>query len=436
MLIGCDELAPRALVKRKACVDASCTAILDTVLDFSKDDLKGIQFPYTNLLVISMMIANTLVRKVLVDDGSSIDVQYHHAFQAAGHIDAHLPQSLRSIYAFNRIEILVRGQIWLPVTLGSGTCKALQMINWLVIEGPTEYNAIFGRKGISTFSVVASFLYQAINFPTLGGISIVRGAQTEARKCCMATFELKEHGELAELLRAEPVEELVQVQVHPTDPEKFTMIGSELKEDIRTEIVKFMRTNAVVFTWIAEDMLNIDPSVIVHRLNINPTAKAVKQKKRAYALGRQTAIAYEVEKLMKAKFIEEIKYPEWLSNPVIVKKNNGKWRICIDFRDLNATCLKDRYSLPRIDILIDATTGHELLSFMDAFSGYNQIIMLLSDVPKVSFITGRGLYCYVVIPFGLKNVKATWQRLVNKIFKPLIGHNMEVYIDGMLVKSV
>ena len=109
--------------------------------------------------------------------------------------------------------------------------------------------------------------------------------------------------------------------------------------------------------------------------------------------------------------------------------------MCIDFTDLNDACPKDCFPLPRIDILIDATAGHELLSFMDAFSGYNQIRMDERDTPKVSFITDQGLYCYVVLPFGLKNAGATYQRLVNKIFKHLIGKTMEVYVDDMLVKS-
>ena len=101
---------------------------------------------------------------------------------------------------------------------------------------------------------------------------------------------------------------------------------------------------------------------------------------------------------------------------VLVKKVNGKWRMCIDFKKLNKACLKDSYPLPRIDQLVDATSGHELLTFMDAFFGYNQIRMAPEDKEKTTFITNRGLYCYRVMPFGLKNAGVTYQRLVNKIF--------------------
>ena len=110
--------------------------------------------------------------------------------------------------------------------------------------------------------------------------------------------------------------------------------------------------------------------------------------------------------------------------------------MCVDFTDLNDACPKDCFPLPRIDTLIDATAGHEMLSFMDGFSGYNQIRMHKDDVPKVSFITDFGVFCYLVMAFGLKNAGATYQRLVNKIFKPLIGKIMEVYVDDMLVKSL
>ena len=102
---------------------------------------------------------------------------------------------------------------------------------------------------------------------------------------------------------------------------------------------------------------------------------------------------------------------------ILVKKANGKWRMCIDFKKLKKACPKDSYPLPRIDQLVDATLGHELLTFMDAFSGYNQIRMVPEDEEKTAFITNRGLYCYRVMPFGLKNAGVTYQRLVNKIFK-------------------
>ena len=110
--------------------------------------------------------------------------------------------------------------------------------------------------------------------------------------------------------------------------------------------------------------------------------------------------------------------------------------MCVDFTDLNKACPKDSYPLPRIDQPVDSTTGHQLLSFIDAFSGYNQIKMDEADKEKTSFITSQGLFCYKVMPFSLKNAGATYQRLVNYMFRPQIGRNVKVYVDDMLVKSL
>ena len=119
---------------------------------------------------------------------------------------------------------------------------------------------------------------------------------------------------------------------------------------------------------------------------------------------------------------------------MVVPKKSSKWRVCVDYTDLNGACPKDNFPLSRIDQIVDASTGHGMLSFLDAFSGYHQIPMHPPDAEKTTFIMPHGLYCYNVMPFGLKNAKATYQRLVTEIFRPLMGKTMEIYIDDMLVK--
>ena len=125
----------------------------------------------------------------------------------------------------------------------------------------------------------------------------------------------------------------------------------------------------------------------------------------------------------------------WLANPLLVKKPNGKWRTCVDFTDLNNSCPKVSFPLPRIDQLVDSTAGHALLSFMDSYSGYNQIPVYGPEQEHTSFIIDRDLYCYIGMPFGLLNVDATYQRLVNMKFEKHIWKTVEVYVDDMLVKS-
>ena len=180
-------------------------------------------------------------------------------------------------------------------------------------------------------------------------------------------------------VRPTPSKELKPIQLDVDQPEHLVYIGSNLAKDVRDLLIHFLKQNIEVFSWKQEDMGGINPAVITHKLNISPSFKPVKQKRRSFAPERQKAINEEVSKLLQAKAIREVEYPDWLANVVLVKKANGKWQLCIDFIDVNRACPKNSFPLPRIDLIVDATAGHELLSFMDAFSGYNQIIMDPSD---------------------------------------------------------
>jgi len=184
-----------------------------------------------------------------------------------------------------------------------------------------------------------------------------------------------------------------------------------------------------------DDMTGIDPRIMTHRLSVCKEAKPVAQKKRRLGEEKKKVAMEEVQKLLNAGFIREIQYTTWLANIVLVKKSNGKWRMCTDYTDLNKACPKDAYPLPSIDRLVDGAAGHRMLSFLDAFSGYNQIPMYDRDVDKTTFISESANFCYQVMPFGLKNAGATYQRLMDRIFEKQIGRNMEVYVDDMVVKS-
>ena len=130
-----------------------------------------------------------------------------------------------------------------------------------------------------------------------------------------------------------------------------------------------------------------------------------------------------------------MKYPEWLANMVVVPKKGNKWRVCVDYIDLNKAYPKDSFCLLCIDQIVDVVTGHGILSFLYAFFLYHHVPKNPLDAEKTTFITPHGLYYYNVMLFGLKNVRATYQRLVTKIFQPLLGGTMEVYVDYIIVKS-
>ena len=130
-----------------------------------------------------------------------------------------------------------------------------------------------------------------------------------------------------------------------------------------------------------------------------------------------------------------VEYPEWLANVILVPKKDDKVRVCIDFRDFNKASPKDDFPLSHIDMLVDSTAGHSMLSFMDGFSRYSQILMALEDIEKTSFIIEWGTYCYRVMPFGLKNARATYQRETTTLFHDVMHQDVKVYVDDMIVKS-
>ena len=118
-----------------------------------------------------------------------------------------------------------------------------------------------------------------------------------------------------------------------------------------------------------------------------------------------------------------------------VPKKDGKVRMCMDFRDLNKACPKDDFPLPHINILVDNMAGSALMSFMDGFSGYNQIKMAHKDMTKTTFTTEWGIYCYMVMPFGLKNARVTYQRMATTLLHDMTHNEIEVYVDDMIMKS-
>nr|CAN83915.1 hypothetical protein VITISV_022301 [Vitis vinifera] len=212
-------------------------------------------------------------------------------------------------------------------------------------------------------------------------------------------------------------------------------IGSDLSTDERDSLIQLLRAYLDVFAWSYEDMPGLDPSIVQHRLPLLPYARPVKQKLRRLHPRWSLQVKEEIQKQLSVGFLSVVEYPEWLANVGPVPKKDGKVRVCVDFRDLNKASPKDDFPLPHIDMLVDSTAGHSMLSFMDGFSGYSQILMAPEDMEKTSFITEWGTYCYRVMPFGLKNAGATYQRAATTLFHDMMHRDVEVYVDDMIVKS-
>jgi hypothetical protein len=183
-------------------------------------------------------------------------------------------------------------------------------------------------------------------------------------------------------------------------------------------------------------MPGVPRKLIDHALNVDPKAKPVKQHLRWFDEPKRKAIASELHRLENAGFIREIKASTWVSNPVIIpKKNTDVQRVCVDYTSLNKHCPKDPFPLPRIDQITDSTAGCTRLSFLDAYSDYNQIKLKKQDEEKTAFITPYGVFCYQVMPFGLKNAGATYQRMMQNCLGSQIGRNIQVYIDNVVITT-
>ncbi|GJR09260.1 reverse transcriptase domain-containing protein [Tanacetum coccineum] len=202
------------------------------------------------------------------------------------------------------------------------------------------------------------------------------------------------------------IEERIKVAINPDYPEQTIMIGSTLTKEGRNK-----------------------------REIVTTGCPLVRQKRRSHASDKNQAIQEEVEKLVDAGIMKEVHYHSWLSNPVMVKKHDDSWRMCVNFKDLNKACPKDSFPLPEIDWKVESLCDFPFKCFLDAYKGYHQIKIAKEDEEKTSFITSQGVFCYSKIPFSLRNARVTYQRLVDKAFHKQIGRNLKVYVDDLVIKS-
>jgi len=238
------------------------------------------------------------------------------------------------------------------------------------------------------------------------------------------TREIKPHEEILET-----------VNLGEDGEEKHVKIGTSLTKEMQEQLCSLLREFKDVFAWSYQDMTGLDPDIVQHKLPLKPECSPIKQKLRRMKPEMTLKIKEEVEKQFNAGFLAVAKYPQWVANVVPVPKKNGKVRMCVDYRDLNRASPKDNFPLPHIDTLVDNTATSSLYSFMDGFSGYNQIKMAQEDMEKTTFITLWGTFCYKVMSFGLKNAGATYQRAMVALFHDMMHKEIEVYVDDMIAKS-
>ncbi|GKV13754.1 hypothetical protein SLEP1_g24737 [Rubroshorea leprosula] len=335
-------------------------------ITFTSVDLDAVVTPHNDPLVTSVMINNCEVQRVLVDTRSAPDIMYFHCFESLG-LDPALLQ---------KYDVRV-----------------------LVVKMASFFNIVIGRLTLTEIRAVVSQSHLCMKFPTPTGIATLRGNQEVAKHCYITsvTQPMKGKDPTPEAIpqpisdnqqvmgieivdnhpedktRAAQVEDVEEVPIDNRDPSRKTQIGTRLNPEERAELIAFLRANNDVFAWTSADMPGISKSVFQHKLSTNPLKKPVVQKRRLFGGERLQIIKEEVEKLLQAGFVRKVDYCEWVANPILGRRQTA-----------NGEC-------------------NERLSLLDAYSGYHQVSMAPEDEEKTSFYAGDEIYCYVMMPFGLKN---------------------------------
>ncbi|XP_019171076.1 PREDICTED: uncharacterized protein LOC109166638 [Ipomoea nil] len=322
-----------------------------------------------------MDVNGVVVRRILVDTGSSVNILHLETFTKLGLARERLTPIKTPLAGFTGDSIEAEGSVTLPVEIGNYPDIQKLDMKFIVVDLACSHNAILGRPGLDDLGALISIEHLCLKFRTPIGVGIVRCDWRVAREYYLQACRGMGRREM-------------QVHEITERPAKKEMAP------------------------------RLEPGVELEEVGIDP----VRPERRK-----------EVSTLLVAGHIREVKYPDWLANVVLVPKS-AAWRMCVDYTDLNKACPKDPFPLPRIDQLVDKTAGSALLSFMDAFRGYHQICVHKADEEKTAFITPDGVYCYQVMPFGLKKVGATYTRMVARLFQDLLGKSMAAYVDDILVK--
>ncbi|GJR54003.1 reverse transcriptase domain-containing protein [Tanacetum coccineum] len=319
-----------------------------------------------------------------VDGGSSMEVLYEHCFNRLQlEIKNQMIPVTTSLTGFSGETIWPLGQLRLLVTVGDTEHFKKAWMNFMIVRSPPPYNGIIRRPGIREIQAVPSTTHGMLKFPVDGGIVTIRSTILTPTKCATIAAPPKDSAK-----KADARHENFKVAIHPDFPDQEIAIGGAVSTKARMKLCTLLKGNLDIFAWQPSDMTGVPRSIAEHRINIREGYLPVRQKKRGQSLERAKAIQ-----------------------------------------------TKDCYPLPEIDWKVESLYGYPFKCFLDAYKGYHQIQMAESDEEKTAFHTPHGVYCSTKMPFGLKNARATYQRLVDKAFDKQVGQNLEVYVDDLVIKS-
>ncbi|GKE01673.1 reverse transcriptase domain-containing protein [Tanacetum coccineum] len=357
-------------------------------------------------LVVEAEVEGYLVQRIHIDEGASIEIMFEHCFNMLHPaIQARLVETQTTVSEFSGEQVKPLGKIELDVCFGgNGRCRRAIM-KFTVIPAPSPYNIILGRPGLRQLRAIPSTIHGIMKFPTPWGVATIVSQATMVLQC--GSERKKQAGELPEEVKVlndtSPTE---HVLINPAYPEQLVVIGKNLSPKGLAQLKSLLKRNNDIFAWEPSDMTGVPKRIIKHSLHANPSVTPVRQKRRVFCSKKSRAVTKEVAEWLSAGIVRPVKYPTWISNPVLVKKADGSWRMCIDFKNINSACPKDYYPLSEIDSKIKAVMGFPLKCFLDAYKGYHQVQMADEDEEKTAFYTNQGTYCYTKMPFGLN-----WEKL-------------------------
>ncbi|GJY42876.1 reverse transcriptase domain-containing protein [Tanacetum coccineum] len=296
-------------------------------------------------------------------------------------------------------------EIPLETMIGDAPLARRETLKFVIVRSDSPYNMLLGRTTMQKMGIVVSTVHEAIKFHTAKGIKTV--------------FSTYESDKIKEGMK----------KVRETPPASTKGVLSCTKAEEKVVINDIYPGQTITIEKQLPEHFKERPRDLLSHI------KPVKQKRRGLGPDRSTTACKEVEELTKVGILQKVKHQTWVANPIMAKKSNGGWRMCVDFTDINKACPKDCYPLPEIDWKVESLLGFRLKCFLDAYKGYHHIQMAKEDEDKTDFFAGERVFCYRKMPFGLKNAGATYQRLVDKVFHDQIGRNLEAYVDDMVIKS-
>ena len=298
------------------------------IIEFSKEDARRLHHPHDDALVVSIWVRDYNIHRVLVDNGSSADIFYYPVFQQMRIDKGRLVSTNAPLVGFGGTKVYPLEAVTLLITIGDYPQQITKDVTFLVVNCSSTYNAILERPTFNSWKVVSSTYHLMIKFPIEYGVGEICGDQVAAHECYIVMLEMDDHLQAMNIeeqrIAVEPIERLEEIILDNSKPDRITRIGTLASPKVRQALTTFLKNNQDVFAWSHDDMLGIDPSVIVHRLNVSPFFPPIHQKKWVFTPKRDRAIAEEVHKLLEASFIEEVYYLDWLANVVMVKKAKGK----------------------------------------------------------------------------------------------------------------